>query len=78
MRDEQRARVAPGDFVHGAEVEVTVVRGASFASYNDDAPGGGDDSVKIARTTRKVGTADFDHTFPPASVTVLTLRPPCP
>ena len=72
----QTARVDASGFVHGATVEVTTVSGASFGSYNDG-PGPGDDSVDITTSTRQVETATFDHDFPAASVTLLTLRPPC-
>lgn len=77
MSQAQVARVVPEGFLHGATVEVTQVRGDSFQSYNDGEPGGGDESVEITTDTITVDAASFDHSFPPASVTVLTLRPPC-
>ncbi|HUS66683.1 MAG TPA: hypothetical protein VMZ28_19235 [Kofleriaceae bacterium] len=77
MNQAQAARVVPEGFVHGATVEVTLVRGDSFKSYNDGEPGGGDDSVEITTDTIEVDAASFDHSFPAASVTLLTLRPPC-
>ncbi len=72
------ARVSPAGFERGAAVEVTTVRGSSFESAMDGASGPGDDSVTIARTTETFDTAAFSYSFAPASLTVLTLRAPCP
>jgi len=72
----QAAEVVPLDVERGATVEVTTVRGDSFTSYNDG-DGPGDDSVAITTSTIEADTATFIYEFPPASITVLTLRPPC-
>lgn len=72
------AAVVPDGFAHGADVDVATVRGASFDSAVDGPSGPGDDTVALTRTTAKVDTASFSFSFPAASVTVLTLRAPCP
>ncbi|MGH3660320.1 MAG: hypothetical protein ACRDTQ_00470 [Micromonosporaceae bacterium] len=40
-----------------------------------DGAGGGDDSVRLTTASAQKTTGTFNHTFPPGSVTVLTLTP---
>jgi alpha-L-arabinofuranosidase len=69
------ARIVPDGFAHDAAVDVATVRGESFTSFNDDGTSGGDNTVDLRRSTLVTpGPGAFRAAFPPASVTVMTLR----
>jgi alpha-N-arabinofuranosidase len=66
------ARVAPNGFAHQENVAVSTVAGDSFTDHNSSEH---PDDIRIVESTTTTGTDEFDYTFSPASITVLTLAP---
>lgn len=74
---DRDAVVDPQGYERGATVEVTTVWADSIGSYVDRDTDPASSPIHLDRTTETADTRAFPHTFPAASVTVLTLRPPC-
>ena len=74
---DREAVVDPQGYQRGATVEVTTVTADSIDSYVDRDTDPARGPIHLTRATQVAETSAFSHTFPAASVTVLTLRPPC-
>lgn len=65
------AEVVPDGFAHSGSVAVTTVGGGAFTDYNGiENP----NDVQIEPSSISVGSGSFSYEFPPASITVLTMR----